>query len=87
MTRENIFLIFAGEFPSTINIDITKIYGGNLFKVLVRILKKSYQDYVKSDLTFTPLSFDLFLYNIDICLKVVSLTIITLQFLFEAQSL
>ena len=53
---------------------------------LLALLKRSYQDFVKSNLTFSPLRFDLALHNIVLCLKVVNLTIIPSQFLFEAQS-
>ena len=43
--------------------------------------------FFKSNPTFSPLDFELTLYKIVLCLKVINLTVITLQFLPEAQSL
>ena len=50
------------------------------------LLERSYRNFAKSNLTFTPLSFDLALYNIVLCLNVVNITIIPFEFLFEARS-
>ena len=54
---------------------------------LLALQNRPYTHFFKSNPTFSPLDFELTLYKIVLCLKVINLTVITLQFLPEAQSL
>ena len=54
---------------------------------LLALQNGSYKHFFKSNPTFTPLDFELTLYKIVLCPKVINLTVITLQLLPEARSL